>query len=288
MSCSGNCETCSLREACASGGVPDQMREALKDIHDAMENVQHKILVLSGKGGVGKSTVTYLLAKSLSQQYQVGVLDLDLCGPSMPTLFQAEQEPLLDTSFGFQLAQVCDNIGLVSSQFFLDDPDSAVAVRGPVKNSLVLQFLRDVDWEETEFIVVDTPPGTSDEHLSVVSFMKDAGIDGAIIVTTPEEIAIADVRREITFCQRADVKVLGIIENMSQYTCQKCHQTSQIYPKTSGGAEALCQSKNIPLLGKLSIDPALVAGLIGEQFSISETILKEIAQIRENLEKALA
>ena len=239
MACSGDCANCPMREACGTGGVPEAMLAALKDVHDSLENVKHKVLVLSGKGGVGKSTVTYILSKYLSENYSVGVLDLDLCGPSMPFLFNCKDEKMHQTALGFSPAYVSDNISLVSAQFILENENDPNIARGPLKNSYVLQFLKDVDWSDCDFIVIDTPPGTSDEHLSITTFMGQSGIDGAVIVTTPEEVAISDVRREINFCKRANIKILGIIENMSSFTCSKCGKTSYIYPSTTGGAEQL-------------------------------------------------
>lgn len=283
MSCSGDCANCPMREACGTGGVPDAMRAALQDVKDSLEKVKHKILVLSGKGGVGKSTVTYILSKYFSEKNSVGVLDLDLCGPSMPFLYNCQNEKMHQTALGLEPVYVSDNISLVSAQFFLDKEDDANIARGPTKNSFVLQFLKDVDWSDVDIIVIDTPPGTSDEHLSIVSFMGQSGIDGAVIVTTPEEVAISDVRREIKFCKRAGVKVLGIVENMSSFTCKKCGKTSLIYPQTTGGAKKLCTDENLPLLGSLPIDPSLVAGCVGEDFELSPQIKESIETIGTNL-----
>lgn len=283
MSCSGNCETCSLNGTCGNAGAPLAMQEALQGIKESMENVKHKFLILSGKGGVGKSTISYLLSKSFSANEMVGVLDLDLCGPSMPFLFNRPYEDLLNTAYGFQPCFVAHNIRLISTQYFLENEDDPLVARGPMKNSLILQFLKDVDWSEIDTIIIDTPPGTSDEHLSVVSFLADTGIDGAIIVTTPEEVSLSDVRREIKFCQKANVKIIGIIENMSNFTCQKCKKESKIYPETTGGAKALCESENLPLLGAFPIDPSIVAGCVGEQYKISQPIMTVADSIRDKL-----
>ena len=284
MSCSGDCANCPMREACGTGGVPDAMREALKDVKDSMENVQHKVLILSGKGGVGKSTVAYLISKLLSTQFCVGVIDADLCGPSLPILFNASNEKLYQNAYGIQPYFVPgSNIELVSTQFFLSNKDDAIIARGPMKNSFILQFLRDVNWGDSQFIVVDTPPGTSDEHLSVVSFMSETGIDGAIIVTTPEEVAIADVRREIQFCKKSGVNIIGVVENMSCFMCPKCNNVSSIYPNTTGGAEKLCLDEGLVLLGKIPIDPSMVAGCIGESYQISKPVLDSIVAICQRL-----
>ncbi|KAH0791357.1 Cytosolic Fe-S cluster assembly factor nubp1 [Histomonas meleagridis] len=288
MSCSGDCANCPMREACGTGGVPDAMREALKDVKDSMESVQYKILVLSGKGGVGKSTVAYLVSKFLSTQFCVGVIDADLCGPSLPILFNTTNETLCQTAYGIQPCAIDgSNIELISTQFFLSNRDDAIIARGPMKNSFILQFLRDVNWGDAQLIVVDTPPGTSDEHLSVVSFMSEAGIDGAIIVTTPEEVAIADVRREIQFCKKSGVKIIGVIENMSSFTCPKCNKESSIYPNTTGGAEKLCQDENLVLLGKIPIDPSMIAGLVGEKYQISKPVADSMSVICQKLIEGL-
>ena len=276
-----------MREACQNGGVPDELKQAMSDIKDAMEYVQHKVLILSGKGGVGKSTVTYLLAKMLSKSKKVSVCDLDLCGPSMPYLFNCPIAPLHETSFGFEPSYVGRNMGLVSIQFFLENEDAPVIARGPRKNALIMQFLKDVDWGDTEVLLVDTPPGTSDEHMSVVSFMSEAGIDGAVIVTTPEEVALSDVRREVKFCERAGVRVLGVVENMASFTCPKCAKESSIYPTTTGGAAAMCESMGLKLLGRLPIDPMFVAGLTGEKYEIPKPVAEAMDGVVKNLQEVL-
>lgn len=143
--------------------------------------------------------------------------------------------------------------------------------------------MKDIFWDETEVLIVDTPPGTSDEHLSIVSFMSEAKIDGAIIITTPEEVAISDVRREISFCRKTDLHIFGVVENMSSFLCPKCQKESFIYPKTSGGAEALCESENLPLLGKIPIDPLLIGGMVGGKIEFPPQVAASIEQICKNL-----
>lgn len=287
MSCSGNCGSCSHAGTCSSNGAPQALQEALEECKAVLEDVTHKILILSGKGGVGKSTFTYILTRYIAKAHKVGVLDLDICGPSIPILFNCDNEPLIDTSFGFQPYHATKNIDVVSIQFFLPDQDSPVIARGPKKNALVLQLINQIDWSEREFLLVDTPPGTSDEHLSVVSFMRDSGIDGAIIITTPDEVSISDVRREIDFCKKAGVKVLGVVENMSEFHCEKCGKTSSIYDRTTGGASELCKVENLDLLGQIPIDPHIVAG----QFSLKEDLPAAVEaaakEIYEKLEQKL-
>ena len=288
MSCNGDCENCPMKEACSSRIVPKEMIDAIEKVRQAMEFVKYKILVLSGKGGVGKSTIAYLLTRRISQDMQVGVLDLDLCGPSMPFLFEAENEHLRQTATGFEPLAVDENITLVSTQFFLDNQDDPIIARGGQKNTMVLQLLSDVDWDDNETIIIDTPPGTSDEHLSVVSFMKEAGVSGAVIVTTPEEVALTDVRRELRFCKRAGVKVLGVIENMAAFVCPECGKESTIYPRSSGGAQKMCEDESVNFLGSIPIDPSLVAGLSGKDHALSQTVKDAVSNIYDKMLKELS
>lgn len=283
MSCNGDCSNCPMKGSCSSGIVPEALLDSIRKVKEAMEPVQHKILVLSGKGGVGKSTTTYLLTRRLAADMAVGVLDLDLCGPSMPFLFEAEDEKLRQTSLGISPLNVDDNIYLVSTQFFLPEKDEPVIARGGQKNQMVLQLLSDVDWSESEIMMIDTPPGTSDEHLAIVSFMKDAGVTGAVIVTTPEEVALADVRREIRFCKKSQIRVLGVVENMSSYTCPKCGKESSIYPRTNGGAQQMCAEEGVAFLGSIPIDPSLVAGLVGKSHQVAPTVKAAVDSIVEKM-----
>jgi Mrp family chromosome partitioning ATPase len=205
----------------------------------------------------------------------------------MPFLFDTPNEKLLETSFGYEPCYCCRNVGLVSSQFFLPHEDIPLVARGPRKNGFVLELLKNVDWGETATIIVDTPPGTSDEHLSVVSFMSRAGIDGAVIVTTPEEVALADVRREIKFCRRAGVRILGVVENMAAFVCPECGRQSSMYPTTTGGAAALCDAEQLVLLGRLPVEPSLIAGIVGAKYMIPPAVEHAMDAIVERLRAQL-
>jgi len=180
---------------------------------------------------VGKSTLTGLLAHAFANipDSTVGVLDLDLTGPSMPKMMGVESETIHISSAGWSPVYVLDNLSLMSIQFMLPNRDDAIIWRGAKKNGLIKQFLRDVDWGDLDFLLCDTPPGTSDEHLSVVQLLKESGIDGAVVVTTPQEVALLDVRREIQFCQKTGIKILGLVENMSGFVCPNCTHESQIF-----------------------------------------------------------
>ncbi|KAL8175285.1 UNVERIFIED_CONTAM: Cytosolic Fe-S cluster assembly factor nubp1 [Gekko kuhli] len=252
------CQGCPNQGLCASARTagPDP---AIEEIKEKMKTVKHKILVLSGKGGVGKSTFSAHLAHGLAEDetMQVAVLDVDICGPSIPKIMGLEGEQVHQSGSGWSPVYVEENLGVMSVGFLLSSPDDAVIWRGPKKNGMIKQFLRDVDWGEVDYLIVDTPPGTSDEHLSIVQYLSATCIDGAVIVTTPQEVALQDVRKEINFCRKVKLPVIGVVENMSGFVCPKCKKESQIFPPTSGGAEAMCHALNVPLLGKVPLDPQI-------------------------------
>ena len=185
-------------------------------IRRRLEKIKHKILILSGKGGVGKSTFAAQLAFGLSARgMDVGLLDVDICGPSAPVLFGKEGHEVHRSNSGWSPVYVSDNLAVMSVGFLLNNSDDAVIWRGPRKSGLIKQFLKDTEWGPIDFLIVDTPPGTSDEHLSMVQYMKDTGVDGALIITTPQEVAMADVRKELNFCSKVGIPILGVVENMS-------------------------------------------------------------------------
>lgn len=262
------CAGCPNQAICASapkGPDPD-----IPLITARLANVRHKILVLSGKGGVGKSTFTTMLATSLAAlnpDAQVGVMDTDICGPSIPRMLGVETETVHVSGAGWSPVWATDNLGCMSVQFLLPNADDAVIWRGPKKNGLIKQFLKDVEWGPLDYLVVDTPPGTSDEHLSVTSFLSAAGVDGAVLVTTPQEVALLDVRKELDFCRKAGIRILGLVENMSGFVCPKCDHTSLIFKPTTGGAEGLAREQGVPFLGKVPLDPRIgMACDFGESF----------------------
>uniref|UniRef100_UPI00358ED0C8 cytosolic Fe-S cluster assembly factor nubp1-A-like n=1 Tax=Myxine glutinosa TaxID=7769 RepID=UPI00358ED0C8 len=252
------CQGCPNQALCASGQaqVPDP---AVQQIKERLNGVRYKVLVLSGKGGVGKSTLTAQLAFGIAtdESKQVAVLDIDICGPSMPRILGLDGEQVHQSGSGWSPVYSEDGIALMSTAFLLSSAADAVIWRGPKKNGLIKQFLRDVDWGETDYLIVDTPPGTSDEHLSTVQLLSAAKIDGAVIVTTPQEAALQDVRKEVDFCRKLKLPVIGVVENMSVFVCPKCKKESQIFPPTSGGAERMCHDMGLDLLGKVPLDPRI-------------------------------
>ncbi len=252
------CQGCPNQKICADA-LPKGPDPAVEEIKVRLSTVKHKILVLSGKGGVGKSTFTAHLAHGLAhdENKQIAVLDIDICGPSIPRVMGLEGEQVHQSASGWSPVFVEDNLGVMSVGFLLSSPDDAVIWRGPKKNGLIKQFLRDVDWGDVDYLVIDTPPGTSDEHLSVVQYLSAAGVDGALLITTPQEVSLQDVRKEINFCKKVDLPILGVVENMSGFVCPKCTKESQIFPATTGGAAKMCQEMGLCFLGKLPLDPRI-------------------------------
>ncbi|KAI0034462.1 P-loop containing nucleoside triphosphate hydrolase protein [Vararia minispora EC-137] len=255
---SSACEGCANQEICASS-TPKGPDPSLPLIRERMSNVKRKILVLSGKGGVGKSTFTAQLgwAFAADEDVQTGIMDVDICGPSIPTILGIANEQVHASRSGWSPVYVQDNLSAMSVGFMLPSARDAVMWRGPKKNGLIAQFLKDVDWGVLDYLVVDTPPGTSDEHLSIAQLLKDSGIDGAVVVTTPQEVALQDVRREIDFCRKVGIRVLGVVENMAGFVCPNCKGESQIFKPSTGGAKRLAEDMSLELLGSVPLDPRI-------------------------------
>jgi Mrp family chromosome partitioning ATPase len=238
-------------------GTQDRQRE-LEDgaLRDRMAAVGRKILVLSGKGGVGKSTVAANLAMSLARAgRRVGLLDVDLHGPSIPKLLGLEGERLgADAGGGIAPIHLAENLAVVSIGLVLERAKDAVIWRGPLKHNVIRQFLSDVAWGPLDFLVIDSPPGTGDEPLSVAKLVGRGA--HAVVVTTPQELALADVRRCISFCRALSLPVAGIIENMSGLLCPHCGGRIDLFK--AGGGEALAAEAGVPFLGRIPLDPQIV------------------------------
>ena len=242
--CSGNCEHCKEKQN------SDDCR-----IRSALSRIKNKIVVLSGKGGVGKSTVAVNLAYALAASgANVGLLDVDIHGPSAPKMLHLDGMTL--ESDGTQIIPVTvGNLKVVSLAFLLRNPDDAVIWRGPMKLGVIRQFLSDVAWGDLDWLVVDTPPGTGDEPLTICQILEDAG---AVIVTTPQEVAAADVRKSVNFCRQLQLPVLGVVENMSGFVCPKCGEITEIFSGEAG--KKIAEQFEVPFLGKIPIDPVVCAG----------------------------
>jgi ATP-binding protein involved in chromosome partitioning len=221
-----------------------------------LRRIDHKIFVLSGKGGVGKSTVAVNLAFSLMLAgKRVGLLDVDIHGPSVPTLLDLEGEQLMTEGDALLPVNLGD-LKVMSIGFLLRRREEAVIWRGPMKMGVIRQFLADVEWGDLDYLIVDTPPGTGDEPLSVCQLIENA--DGALLVATPQEVALSSVRKSVTFCRQLSLPVLGVVENMSGFVCPHCGRTTEIF--LSGGAERMAREMSVPFLGRIPIDPGIAAG----------------------------
>jgi Mrp family chromosome partitioning ATPase len=224
-----------------------------------MDRIGHKILILSGKGGVGKSTVAANLAMSLAQTgKKVGLLDVDLHGPSIPQILGLGERFRSDGSGGIAPVKVDDNLSVVSMGMLLSSANDAVIWRGPMKYNVIRQFLKDVEWGRLDYLVIDSPPGTGDEPLAVAQLVGKGAL--AVVVCTPQDIAIADVRRSISFCNRLNLSVAGIIENMSGFVCPHCGKEVNLFK--TGGGEKLAAEMHVPFLGRIPLDPQLHAEIV--------------------------
>ena len=224
-------------------------------LQDTLSQIKHIIIVMSGKGGVGKSTVSSNLAAMLSMQgYQTGIMDVDITGPNIPKMFGVEDEKLHVLDEKLIPVTVPPSMKLMSMAFLLPDKDSPVMWRGPVKMGAIKQFIEDVNWGYLDYLVVDMPPGTGDEALSIVQLMSKA--DGMIIVTTPQDVALLDSRKSLRFGAETRIPIIGIVENMSGFVCPHCGEITNIFK--SGGGEAAARELNVQFLGKVPIEPGVV------------------------------
>ena len=232
----------------------DSIKEETK-IQDTLRNIKHVVIVMSGKGGVGKSTVSSNLAMSLSMKgYQTGIMDIDITGPNIPKMFGVEDEKLTVLNEQLVPVTVPPSLKLMSMAFLLPDKDAPVMWRGPVKMGAIKQFIEDVNWGSLDYLVVDMPPGTGDEALSIVQLIPKA--DGMVIVTTPQDVALLDSRKSLVFGAETHIPIIGIVENMSGFVCPHCGEVTNIFK--SGGGEDTARDMNVQFLGRVPIEPGIV------------------------------
>ncbi len=290
MAKGSSCKTCDSATCSAKEQREEESLEEFLErqaLAERLCKIRHKLLVLSGKGGVGKSTVAANLAVAFAGAgLRTGLLDIDLHGPSIPKLLHLEgstldmarnaMEPVAvelpslsgrGNGEGLAPAPIPEPhphpalslegrgvLRVISIGFLLRSADDAVIWRGPLKMGVIKQFLRDVEWGELDYLVVDSPPGTGDEPLSICQLMPEA--DGAVVVTTPQDVSVTDVRKCITFCRQVKMPVLGVVENMSGFVCPHCGKTTDLFK--SGGGERMAAEMGVPFLGRIPIDPAVV------------------------------
>lgn len=250
-----------------------------------LDNIKNIIMVLSGKGGVGKSTVSASLARSLSEKgYKVGLLDADFHGPTIPQLFGVDGSKVGATEDERIIPlEVSKNFKLLSTAFMTNKEDPVIW-RGPLKMKAIKQFLN-AQWGELDYLIVDLPPGTGDEPLSIGQQVES---DGAVIVTTPQIVSVSNVRRSISFAEKLDIPVLGVIENMSGFICPHCGEKTNIFKQ--GGGKKISEEFNIDLLGKIPLDPKIVeSGEKGESFLDNDNeTTKAFENIIKNLKAKLS
>lgn len=257
------------------------LKQQDEKISSFLQNVKHKLVVMSGKGGVGKSTIAANLAVGLSKSgFKVGLLDADIHGPSIAGMLGLTGHKLnyignTATPFLYD-----ENLKVLSIQGLLDQPDQPIIWRGPVKIGVIRQFLSDVYWGNLDYLIIDSPPGTGDEPLTVAQTIPDCK---AVVVTTPQEISLADVRKSLNFCKKVNMEVLGIVENMSGFICPSCGSLHEIFK--SGGGEKTALDWGVSFLGRLPIDPSVVtAGDSGMPNSdLNTPMQKEMQNIINNI-----
>ncbi len=276
--CSGECASCpSAKEHGMGSGLPER----------AQLDVRHVILVLSGKGGVGKSTVAVNLAYALSSHgYNTGLLDLDLHGPTVPKMLGIENFKLQTIDNKIEPVRVTGTLAAVSMAFLLPDTSTPVIWRGPMKMSAISQFLSDVNWGSLDFLVVDLPPGTGDEALTIAQLAPN--LRGAVIVTTPQEVATLETSKAVRFVEKLGIPVIGVVENMSGMVCPHCQTEIDVFGK--GGGKTMAEDLGVPFLGSIPLDITMrEAGDAGRPAVIrrggDDPTWKAVNEVMENLIK---
>ena len=256
-----SCSSCSSASSCASAGHPggegcieSAMNKQDEMIARRLERIRHKIFVMSGKGGVGKSSVTVNVAAALAHRgFKVGIMDVDIHGPSVPNLLGLPSGIDMNEDNALVPSRYNGNLSVISMDSLLQDRNTAILWRGSKKTAAIRQFLSDVAWGDLDFLFIDSPPGTGDEHMTVLKLIPDAL---CVAVTTPQEISLADVRKAINFLHHAEGKLLGVVENMSGLVCPHCHTEIDLFKK--GGGKELAARYGVPFLGEIPLDPVTV------------------------------
>lgn len=221
-----------------------------------MNDIKHKLIVGSNKGGVGKSTVTTNLAIALVEKgFSVGLADADLHGPNIPKLLQAEDVRLKATDTGIDPYETKNGLKVASLGFLIEDPNMHIAWRDAVKYDFIIELLGNINWGPLDYLLFDLPPGTGNEQITIIDFIGD--VDGAVVVTTPQDLAILDARKMISFARDSNVPIVGIIENMSTMTCPHCDGKIDVFKK--GGGKKLAEELVLPYLGSIPLDGEIVA-----------------------------
>ncbi len=225
------------------------------EVQASLKRIKHKMVIMSGKGGVGKTSTSVNLAIALARLgHKVGLMDVDLHGPDVPRVLGLSAMLGLSANQKLDPLHFNDHLKVVSIESLMASKDDAVIWRGPMKYSAIRQFISDVDWGDLDFLLIDSPPGTGDEPLTVAQTITDAK---AVIVTTPQEVSLADVRKSISFCHTLKMEIFGLVENMSGYVCPHCGEQVDIFG--AGGGEKTAREARIDFLGRIPLDPSVVA-----------------------------
>ncbi len=238
----------------AANQKKDPQAEQDAAVDKALQKIKHKLIVMSGKGGVGKTSTSVNLAMALAGKgFQVGIMDVDLHGPDVPRMLGLKGMLELSGNKKLEPMRRMENLKVISIESLTMSKDDAIIWRGPIKYSAIKQFIGEVEWGDLDFLIIDSPPGTGDEPLTVAQTIQDAK---AIIVTTPQEVSLADVRKSISFCKTVKMEIFGMIENMSGFVCPHCGEKVDIFG--SGGGERTAAAASIPFLGRIPMDPRVV------------------------------
>jgi ATP-binding protein involved in chromosome partitioning len=265
---------------------PQQMKaEQDTAVNESLGKIKNKILVMSGKGGVGKTSTSVNLSIALADKgYNVGIIDVDLHGPDVPRMLGLEGTPQVNENRKLNPIRCSETLKAISIESFTPNKDDAIIWRGPLKFSAIKQFIGDIDWGNLDFLIIDAPPGTGDEPLTVAQTITDAK---AIIVTTPQEVALADVRKSINFCRTVKMEIFGLIENMSGFSCPHCGEMIELFG--TGGGEKTAKQMGVRFLGRIPFDPKMVAcgdsGVCYQESHSDSAVTKAFTHVAETMSK---
>jgi len=275
-------------------GSVDAAREAKNaesdqdaSVNESLNKIKRKFLVMSGKGGVGKTSVSVNLSLALaSKGFRVGIMDVDIHGPDVPRMLGIEGMLAVNSNHKLEPKRYSENLNAVSIESLTQSRDDAIIWRGPMKYSAIKQFIGDVEWGVLDYLIIDSPPGTGDEPLTIAQTISDAK---AIIVTTPQEVSLADVRKSISFCKTLKMEIFGLIENMSGLSCPHCGEVVDLFG--SGGGEKTAHTSGINFLGKIPFDPQMVScgdnGISFQEQHENSPVTKAFAHVADAMAKGI-